>query len=309
MTADSDDRARADARVNVLEPLANLIAIVSAFFSVVNLVKGGRLPLTITALILVGVAVALGIAILVLLRSRGLQVRVRRAAAFGLVVALAGVLAGTAWLVEPENTKPAATEAGPSPSGGGSTQPVPVTTTPTTTPIADPPKPGCQRLETTAPIRQAAKASTTSVRLTEATYTLYPTDFPGLAEAGRVDGRPAAGDILYLIGTADPSTRDSTPERNRATSGYFLIEPIKPDPQGCWTVERRQVGYDCAGGVTFWHSLALMHAADAQRLVQRQKDDSDLRDNGFPEDEFKKLPVSLLQTFDIDTTPAACSQP
>lgn len=309
-TDDSDDRAHTEAQVNWLEVLANLTTAVGAVVSVVNFIKGGRLPLTITALAFFVVAVLLGGATFALIWFKGLRLRLPRATVVVLVVAFAGAVGATAWLAKPENKEVAAADSDTS-TGGGSRQPVPgpVTTTPITPPPTTPHKAGCQRLQTTAPIRPASKVSTTSVRLVEATYTLFPTEFPGLAEAGRVEGRPAAGDVLYLVGTADPSTRDSNPEHKSGTPNYFFLTPITLDGQGCWTVERRQVGYDCAGGLTFAHSLALLHAADAQNLVSQQKSDPNLRDNGFSENEFGKLPVSLLQTFEIDTTPAACTQP
>lgn len=293
----SDQRGRSLA--HQLQNVANIAAVIGALAGVVALFVGDKLTLTITALVAFGIALVAGTGLFFLIKYRTVTLGLWTAVL--LCLSVAGIVSLSTWLVVRPDTSNDALPTPPGPTVTTSTPPPPASTTTPATALA-----GCRQLATHPAIRVADGQSAPAPRLIDVSYTLTPTDKPVLEWAGRVEGRPAAGDVLYLVGTADPSTQDSTPNHYFGTPNYYLLAPITLNSDGCWTAPRRPVGYDCAGGIALFHSMAVLRATDAEELVRRQKSESRLRDDGFTPNEFAKLPVQLLQTFSIDTTPAAC---
>ena len=159
----------------------------------------------------------------------------------------------------------------------------------------------CTTLQTAAKIDRGPGDTGTGVRLSSASYSVSPGDTPTLRWAGQITGRPGAGQVLYFAGTADPGTFDGTDKHNPGSRFFLLKGRLNADDDGCWTAGPSAV-YDCAGGVTFIAHVLLMSEQQAVKLDTMNKNEY-IHDNGVDPDEFRSMPITFLDSFDIPTKP------
>lgn len=193
----------------------------------------------------------------------------------------------------------------PDPTGGVTPSPS-SSTTPTRSP--EPSPGGCTTLQTAAKIDRGPGATGSGPRLASASYTVSATDKPALRWDGQIFGRPAAGQVFYFVGTADPTTVDSTPDHNPGVENFLLVGQVKPDANGCWTAGPRSV-YDCAGGITFIYHLLLVSEQQARSLDELKRTNASVRNDGIPHGNFRSLPITFLDSFNVPTKPGpGCSK-
>jgi TIR domain-containing protein len=221
--------------------------------------------------------------------GRRSRLSARRSAVAGLA---ALVVAGLAVVIRMSGLLPSgASESGPDASAS----------TPTAGPKAtsSTDSVSCGRPETTAVIKPGPDSGAVDVSLLEVGYQVH--ERPGsevyLDLAGQVRGRADRNAVLWIVGTADPTTHDSSPKQVYGSTRYHVVEPVKTDGAGCWTITGHKVGYSCAGGLTFRYYLAVLSPQQAQEMPSL-----DLRQDGFTEQDIvEDRQIPLLSTFDVPT--------
>lgn len=122
----------------------------------------------------------------------------------------------------------------------------------------------------------------------------------------RITGRLQPGSALYLLATADQSTRDSRVPPNPGFSGYTFFGPVVPAATGCWTAPTARLGYPGFCGVTAVLVLALVSQERAADWERRYNGPGHPAQTPVPLD--KLTGVELLQSFPIPTR-AYCPAP
>lgn len=103
-----------------------------------------------------------------------------------------------------------------------------------------------------------------------------------------------------LVGWADPSTRDSTPRRQRGSDLYLVAELLDPDPNGCWGTKRGNLAYSGAKGLAFEYTFTLVpdtmtSALDAYRQT------AEYEKTGLKNEDFGRFGLQRLATFRVET--------
>lgn len=291
MTTDQQTGDQASRSGAPLATASNVASVASAVLTLVSVVLDHNVGLRILAASALAVAVVIVTAYWIGNLRRGIPIAPWTAYGMALIaVCSVGFILWTAIAI-PHNEDGPGPGPGPTTAGGPTTGSIGV----------------CPSLRTVATIEPERDNSATGPRLSEASYTLTPDDLMLLRWAGRIQGSAAPGQALYLVGTADDQTVDSTPEHNRGTTDYYVKYKLSPDKNGCWSTPVSPAAYECAGGVAFIYNLVSMDATLGRQLEQKQRDDDYTHDNGFPRSTFRRMPVKFLQQFRVDTTAAKCT--
>ncbi len=172
-----------------------------------------------------------------------------------------------------------------------------VTSTPTATRTSI--SPSCQRQPVNAVVKVGPDSGSTDISLLEASYQVA--DRPGgeifIDLAGKVRGRTDRDQVLWILGTADHNTRDSTENSSRGSTQLHVVQQVKPNSSGCWTVTRHPVRYPCVGGLTFRYYLAVLSPQQAQEMQRLDQPQDGFTQQDIQED--RRIP--LLSTFDVPT--------
>jgi hypothetical protein len=150
-----------------------------------------------------------------------------------------------------ETTTAPGSGGGPVRPAGTTAPPVPATTSTTRAPAP------CSALPRPGTV---VGAPTGTPRVEEVTFELTNLNDPHVEAAGRFVGQLGAGEGLYVVKTADPDTVDSTSGHNPGSPAFFTQRELLAGPGAvaCWTYPPKELGYSCAGGITFWLYFLVM---------------------------------------------------
>jgi hypothetical protein len=118
--------------------------------------------------------------------------------------------------------------------------------------------------------------------------------------AGAVAGKLPPNTHLYLIGWADPSSRDSTKERNPGSGLYLLAEEVDPDSRGCWATDRGVLGYRGARGLAIEFFFTLVPDTLQPQLLA-YLDTRRYKSAGLTEADFARFGLQRLAFFRVPT--------
>jgi hypothetical protein len=118
--------------------------------------------------------------------------------------------------------------------------------------------------------------------------------------AGAIAGKLPPNTHLYLIGWADPSSRDSTKERNPGSGLYLLAEEVDPDSRGCWATDRGVLGYRDARGLAIEYSFTLVPDTLQPQLLAFV-DTGRYKAAGLTDADFARLGLQRLAFFRVAT--------
>lgn len=171
---------------------------------------------------------------------------------------------------------------------------------PGSTPSPAPDAAPCARQSTNAVVDPGPDSGAVDASLLEATYKVVAQRGGDvfLQLAGKVQGGPGPNQVLWILGTADPSTHDSRRPPNYGSTRYHVIQQIEPNDAGCWTIALRRLNYDCIGGLTFRYHLAILSPQQAQEMTA-----VDESQDGFTPENIQDRRIPLLSTFDVPTEP------
>jgi hypothetical protein len=168
-----------------------------------------------------------------------------------------------------------------------------------TTAAPSPSAAACDRQTSNAVVRPGPD-SAADTGLVEASYTVHEQrgSEVDLDMSGRIRGRVGSDKVLWILGTADPTTHDSSAPPVYGSSQIHVVRQIKPDSAGCWSVTGKKVGYDCAGGLTFRYYLAALTPHQATEMDGLERAGQD----GFTEGNIRDdRGIPLLSTYDVPT--------
>jgi hypothetical protein len=171
---------------------------------------------------------------------------------------------------------------------------------PSSAPSSAPSATPCARQATTAVVNPGPDSGAVDASLLEASYKVQAQrgGYVFLQMAGKVRGGPGPNQVLWLLGTADPSTHDSQRPPNDGSPQYHVVQQIKPNDAGCWTTTLRRLNYDCIGGLTFRYYLAILSPQQAQEMTAVDK-----AQDGFAPQNILDRQIPLLSSFDVPTKP------
>lgn len=114
---------------------------------------------------------------------------------------------------------------------------------------------------------------------------------------GELRGEIPVGKQLFQLSWADPTTRDSTPDRNPGSGIYYRSDTFYVTSDGhCWLRPKKEIAYDGAGGLIFRVYLVLV---DDEQVADFT---SSKYENGYNDEALKSLGVTRLAYFEVPTT-------
>ncbi|GAB6899154.1 hypothetical protein JCM9957A_22440 [Kineosporia succinea] len=133
-------------------------------------------------------------------------------------------------------------------------------------PEAAPSGAGCPNppLETMGAFTSEPGASRVGVSVTTISYTYYEAYSPMIQVGAGLSG-PVPGDQhLHFVTWADPTTKDSTPQRNPGNGRYYPSPEVVPTGDGCVNLPRGEMGYGGFTGMRVRYYLMLVPEAESQ---------------------------------------------
>jgi hypothetical protein len=179
--------------------------------------------------------------------------------------------------------------------GNDPAQPQPPTTT-TSTPVA------CPVLARTVDVRPEANLERFGLAFpqTSVEVTGDPGGWLYRRFGGAITGTVPPGYRLVLVGWADPSTRDSTPEHKRGSDLYLVAEVVDPNPDGCWGTKRSRLAYSGAKGLAFEYTFTLVPDAIMSDLDAYRRT-AEYERTGLKDEDFRRFGLQRLATFRVET--------
>jgi len=119
---------------------------------------------------------------------------------------------------------------------------------------------------------------------------------------GRVTGTVPQNSHLYILGSSDPKTWDSTGHWANGSYIWKKDHEVFPDAHGCWKLPEFGIAYSGAQGVTFRYYPSLLNP-QALACITRLRT-ADIKDNeydGHTEEQLDKCGVARLGWVSVPT--------
>jgi hypothetical protein len=147
-------------------------------------------------------------------------------------------------------------------------------------------------LQTAAPVVFQDGARQLGVSIVALSYTYTPGFSPQIEVGGGLSGPLPAGQHLFLVGWADPASRDSTAAHHPGNGRYYPSAELRLTVDHCFSVPRGEMGY---GGFTGMRVRGYLMLVDDAHHAAFERD-GNAQDGYTQNDLFARHAVALGYT-------------